>query len=233
MEVPPEAFDKIIRELERLPLRTNDYRLIAGSGKSQAFGVVNKRCLPPDYSRQCWKRPELYYYLLEFGKKYVPIEFNAITVNQNYQAAKHYDKNNNGNSYLVAFGDFTGGELLIHEGDLSGNHNICYKPIIADFSKILHSVAPFKGKRYSLVYYKFMNKRLTELPPPSVRIEDGKYVFYRGNERIDPKVGLPHPLKKKIEEEVDGFSSEEEAPDPTQQSQTLFFSIPFENVRGL
>lgn len=197
MEIPPEAFDKIIQELERLPIRNNDYRVIAGKGRSQAFGIVNKRCMPPDFSRQCWKRPELYHHLLEFGKKYVTVPYNAITVNQNYQAGKHYDKHNVGDSFLVSFGNFTGGRLLIHEGDLSGNHDIRHKPIVANFSQMLHSVEPFEGERYSLVFYNFHSERMKDpLPPPSVRVENGKYVFYRGEEKIDPKVGLPHPLKK-------------------------------------
>jgi hypothetical protein len=196
--IPAEAFMKIERELERKPLDENRYRLKSGIGRSQAFGIVGKRCLPPDYSRQCWRRPELYAYLLEFGEKYVDISFNAITVNQNYCASKHRDKQNNGESFLVAFGSYTGGNLIIHEGDLSGSHNICRTPIKADFSKIYHSVEPFEGNRYSLVYYKYANSRLSDLPPPSVRVEEGKYVFYRGEEKIG-KEGLPHPLKKKKE----------------------------------
>ena len=204
MSIPPEAFQEILEELQSHPLQTNEYRNKAGSGKSQAFGIVGKRSLPPDYSRQNWLRPKLYHHLIEFGKKYVDLSWNAITVNQNYKADKHYDKNNKGSSFLVAFGDFTGGRLCIHEGDLSGCHDIAYKPIKADFSKILHSVEDFEGERYSLVYYWFETKRSVPLPPPSVKQEGGKYYFYRGDEKITRKNGLPHPLRgrKKQEEGV-------------------------------
>ena len=195
MELPEEAFTEILNELKAKPLQTNKYRNVAGDGKSQAFGVVNKRCLPPDYSRQNWLRPKLYKHLLDFAEKYVDISFNAITVNQNYQADKHRDKHNDGPSFLVAFGNYQGGDLLIHEGDLSGNHNICRRPIIADFSKLLHSVAPFEGERYSLVFYNFWTPRLKPLPPPSVKEEKGKFYFYRGDEKITVKNGLPHPLR--------------------------------------
>jgi len=196
-EIPVEAFQDILQELRSRPLEFNKYRNTAGEGRSQAFGVVNKRCLPPDYSRQNWLRPKLYAHLLEFGSKYVDISFNAITVNQNYKADKHRDKNNKGESFLVAFGEFEGGELKIYEGDLSGTHNICCRPIVADFSKIYHSVEDFKGERYSLVYYWLETKRSVPLPPPSVKVEDGQYVFYRGSEKIDKKKGLPHPLRRK------------------------------------
>lgn len=197
MELPTEAFQDIIRELQRQPLQENKYRNTSGAGRSQAFGVVNRRCLAPDYSRQCWHRPLLYHHLLEFGKKYVDLSFNAITVNQNYRADKHRDKNNIGNSFLVAFGSYQGGDLLIHEGDLSGNHSIWHKPIVTDFSKVLHSVDHFTGDRYSLVYYQFHTNRSVPLPPPSVRKEGEKWFFYRGDQKITRKVGLPHPLKNR------------------------------------
>jgi len=191
--IPPEAFAPILEELKRRPIANNAYRLKAGAGRSQAFGVVNRRCLPPDYSRQCWKRPLLYKLLLDFGAQYVtPVlgPFTSITLNQNYAAAPHRDKGNEGPSFLVAFGSFKGGELVIHEGDLSGNHDICHKPIVADFSKILHSVRPFEGERYSLVFYK-LARSPPGIPPPSVVWDEVKWRFKRGEEFCD---GLPHPI---------------------------------------
>ena len=200
-EIPDSEFVDIIAELERRPIQQNNYRIRTGNGKSQAFGLVNRRCLPPDYSRNNWLRPYLYKLLLDFGEKYVDISFNSITVNQDYQATKHYDRHNGGESYLVAFGNYTGGELLIHEGDLSGSHNIWCKPIVTDFSKVLHSVEHFVGDRFSLVYYTLISNRMPEnIPPPSVRIEDGKYYFYRGEEKITS--GLPHPLKGRDRKEI-------------------------------
>ena len=194
--IPEEAFEDILFELERLPLAINNYRKKVGEGRSQAFGVVGKRGLPPDYSRQCWFRPYLYKLLLDFGEKYVTdISWNAITLNQNYSAGPHYDRHNRGDSYLVAFGEYTGGDLKIHEGDLSGNHNICGNPIVTDFSKVLHSVEPFEGYRCSLVYYFYEDPRSVPLPPSSVRCEDGDYFFYRGEQKVTQKEGLPHPLR--------------------------------------
>lgn len=191
--IPATAFAPILEELERKPLDINRYRYTAGAGRTQAFGVVNRRCLPPDYSRQCWRRPYLYKLLLDFGHQYVTdISWNAITINQNYAAAPHYDKGNVGPSFLVAFGDYQGGALLIHESDLSGAHDIRHMPLIQDFSKLLHSVAPFTGQRTSLVYYSL--KGVGQLPPPSVRHEDGRWHFHRGEERIGPKGLGNHPI---------------------------------------
>ena len=183
-------FSKIIEELERRPLLINRYRKNAGRGRSQTFGVVNRRSLPPDYSRLCWDRPQLYSLLLDFGTEFVKINFNSITLNQNYQCGAHRDKNNNGESALIAFGDFVGGELEILEGESMGVHNIKHRFIQCDFSRVLHCVLPFSGDRYSLVYYQTETK--PPLPPPSVRHTEGKHVFYRG----ESSALLEHPLRK-------------------------------------
>lgn len=190
MSIPAEVFQHILDELTRRPLAVNKYRNVAGSGKSQAFGVVNRRCLPPDYSRQCWVRPALYKLLLDFAEKYVSIPYTSITVNQDYQASAHRDKGNKGLSFLVAFGDYTGGECEMLEGDQKGLHDVKNKPLVADFGKNLHQVKPFQGTRISLVYYT-LDAEL-DLPPASVVSQGTKWLFKRGE---DICKGLPHPLK--------------------------------------
>lgn len=191
MAIPPEAFQPILEELERRHLDVNHYRIKSGDGRSQAFGVVNKRCQPPDYSRQNWRRPYLYKLLLDFGHKYVTdISWTSITVNENYSAGPHYDRGNSGPSFLVGLGDYKGGTLRCHEGDLSGAHDVCHRPLITDFSTVLHSVEPWTGNRVSLVYYQLA--AAPQLPPPSVRLVDGEWKFFRGDYQCD---GLPHPLR--------------------------------------
>jgi hypothetical protein len=198
MTLTDSDFIAIETELRRLPLDINAYRVKSGLGRTQAFGVVGRRSMAPDYSRNCWTRTYLYKLLLDFGKKHVTdISWNAITVNQDYQAEKHRDKHNLGPSYLVAFGNYEGGSLVIHEGDLSGEHNICHQPIITDFSKIFHSVNDFIGTRYSLVYYNYdlsWKGEVVKLPPPYIEYNNDKWNFFRGTELIG-KEGLPHPLK--------------------------------------
>jgi hypothetical protein len=188
--IPPEEFSDILKELERLPIPVNKYRSVAGDGRSQAFGVVGRRGLPCDYSRQNWLRPYVYKLLLDFGSKHITHPYTSITVNQNYKASPHRDKGNVGPSTVVAFGEYEGGELEIYEGEKKGVYNVKHQPVVTDFSKALHSVRDFTGNRYSLVYY--TAKKSDQLPPPSVREVDGKWAFFRGDEQIK---GLPHPLK--------------------------------------
>ncbi len=190
-EIPVSEFSEIIAEMERSPLPMNNYRNVSGSGRSQVFGIVNRRCLPPDYSRLCWGRPYLYKLLLDFASKHVKIPFTSITLNQNYKAAPHRDKGNVGVSFLVGFGDYEGGELQMLEGDCSGSYNVNRIPMTADFSATLHAVNDYTGNRYSLVFYTC--KRAENLPLPSVVYQNGKYLFKRGDDII--KTGLAHPLK--------------------------------------
>jgi hypothetical protein len=186
------SLSEIQKELERLPIPVNKYRLSSGEGRSQAFGVVNRRCLPPDYSRNCWIRPYLYKLLLDYGKEHVKIPFTSITVNQNYKADPHYDKGNMGESYLVSFGEYTGGELEIHEGPQTGLYDV-RKSMVADFTKVLHSVKAFQGNRYSLVYYTC--RKSDGLPEPSVELQEDKWVFKRGGVVCK---SLPHPLAGRV-----------------------------------
>ncbi len=178
--IPALAFDPIISEIQRRQLPINNERKVAGRGRSIAFGIVNKRIRSPDYSRHCRDRSYLYKLLIEFARDHIPetLIWNSIQVNQNYLCSPHTDKGNGGNSLVVGFGDYTGGQLVI-EGT---EHDIRHNPIIDNFTTNVHWVAPFQGNRYSLVF--FHTPVDEQLPPPSVRLINDKYVFFRGDQAI-------------------------------------------------
>ena len=121
--IPPDAFDSIMAETNRRPLLHNRFRKQAGLGRSQTFGIVNKRSKPPDYSSISRDRPHLYInkLLLDFAdpESHLPkgITYNAITINQNYQRSRHIDKGSSGGSLLVGFSDYEGGEI---SGEMGG-----------------------------------------------------------------------------------------------------------------
>ena len=192
MEIPESEFKALLDDLTKHPLQNNRYRTTAGAGRSQCFGIVNKRCQPPDYSRHCWLRPYTYKLLMDFAEKWVDLSWNAVTVNDNYQAAPHRDKGNVGVSYLVGFGTYYGGQLELHEGDRKGLYDIRHRPLIHDFSKDLHSVTDWVGNRFSLVFY-WCDLRGTEVPPPTVRLANDTWYFYRGNVLVTKDCPLYHP----------------------------------------
>jgi len=182
MSIPAEAFDPIIQELNRRPLETNKSRLKSGIGKSQIFGLVNSRLLPIDYSRLCWLRPYLYKLLLEFGSKYVKIPYTSIIITQNYKDRSKKTKTQRGVSFLVSFGDYTGGSLIT-----GGEKKDIRTPLITDFSALQYEIEDFQGSRFSLMYYSLDIQN--PLPPPSVIQSGSKFFFKRGDVII--KDGIP------------------------------------------
>ena len=76
--------------------------------------------------------------------------FTSITINYNYAAKPHRDSSHiGGYARIIALGDFTGGDLEVeHRGVLPVRNSWL------DFDgRALHSTTPFKGERYSLVYF--------------------------------------------------------------------------------
>lgn len=82
-------------------------------------------------------------------------KFSSIQVNKNNRTAKHKDSNNVGVSYILGLGDYTGGELIVYDENGKNPKKIDIKNKFYKFdgSKRPHETAPFKGTRYSLVFY--------------------------------------------------------------------------------
>jgi len=182
MRVSSVVFQPIINEIQRRCLPVNNERKTSGRGRSIAFGVVKKRTKENDYSRHCRDRPFLYSLILQFAKAHVPssLVWNSIQCNQNYECKPHKDSGNKNDSLVIAFGNYTGGELVIEGLECDIRHT----PIIDDFTTKTHYVLPFQGDRYSLVFYYTPVETL--LPQPSVRLIDQSWVFHRGEEAIYP-----------------------------------------------
>ena len=78
--------------------------------------------------------------------------FHSVTINKNHASAKHVDRNNKGFSYIIGLGTYTGGELVFDSGPYKGSHNIRNKWLKFKGDHP-HWVKPFKGERYTLVFY--------------------------------------------------------------------------------
>jgi len=214
-ELDDSAFAELKEHLLKHNIPINRYRKSVGDGRSQCFGMVRKRSMAPDLSRCSWLDPRLHYLLMKFARMYVPISFTSIQVNDNLMCMPHRDIHNVGDSYIVGFGDYTDGELILNLPDGKKEFNIRHRPMLFDGSMIEHSTKEFKGRRWSLVYHTL------EVPKkfPMVRTlddydavsKDGQYViaFYKPGEPVEylsKKNGLPHPLKgrkKKVVETVE------------------------------
>ena len=78
----------------------------------------------------------------------------TFCVNRNFQCKMHRDRVNEGDSVIVALGNYTGGELII-EDDNGVEHmfNIKNKFLQFDGARYLHGTRPFQGERYSIIMY--------------------------------------------------------------------------------
>ena len=199
-ELDERTFSGLREHLMKHNIPINRYRKGVGDGRSQCFGLVRKRSMAPDLSRNSWCDPRLHYLLMLFARLHVDIPFTSIQVNDNYPCAKHRDKHNVGNSYIVAFGDYTGGELVLGGKE----HNVRHRPMLFNGAEVEHSVKDFVGRRWSLVFHtlevpkKFpMIRKLSDYE--AVCRED-EYViaWYKDGEPteyLSKKNGLGHPLK--------------------------------------
>jgi len=155
-ELPPlpksdpdvKALTQYMMENE-LPI--NKSRVNSGIGRSQTVGKVRQK-FKSTFNDSAFTKanPDLKTLLFNIGKKYNPLGFTSVQVNQNYECLPHIDKNNHGLSMIFAVGDYDGGDLYINDKP----HNIAYKPLIFNGAKNLHYVSKItKGNRFSFVYF--------------------------------------------------------------------------------
>jgi hypothetical protein len=191
--------------LDKHSLGINKYRLKVNpeGGYSNCLGIVGKRCMPPDLSRQSWLHPYLHKLLDDFGQKYVKphINWTSVQVNKNFSCQPHKDIGNLGDSYIVGFGTYAGGTLCIEDFD----YNIHQRGLLFNGSERLHWTRAWTGDRYTLVYHTLEPKARFGLrvPPWSdfeVVFDDGRWKIRRKSDGqlFWGKYGLPHPLAGRV-----------------------------------
>lgn len=158
----PQIFETLKQYLIEDPPKNSDSRKNSGYGRSQPYGILNRCWAGGNMGTGLVTNNDFYPHIWEeaykISKKIVPksINWTTLMVNMNYEAVPHIDRNNTGPSLVVAFGDYTGGELVTI--DLSGNetpYNIKYSPVVMDASIITHYVKPItSGTRYSIIFFR-------------------------------------------------------------------------------
>ena len=202
-ELDESAFRDLVNHLTSKRITMNRYRKGTGDGRSQCFGMVRKRSQAPDLSRQSWMDARLHYLLMKFALLHVPIQFTSVQVNDSYLCAPHKDKHNDGNSYIVGFGPYTGGELVL-KNPTDKEYNIRHRPILFNGSEIEHYTKQFAGRRFTIVYHTVASPpkfpMVTKLQDYEAVTIDGVWVIaWRRDgypvQYLSKKNGLPHPLK--------------------------------------
>ena len=133
--------------------QTYSHSMVLGKVRKLYSSCDGKVCKVPSTNNK--KHPKLLAAAKSFLKSHDPnYKFEAVTINKNHAAAKHVDKNNKGHSYIIGLGNYTGGELVFNDkkSPHHGTYNIKNK-WLKFVSDTEHHVKPFKGTRYTLVYY--------------------------------------------------------------------------------
>tara|TARA_R110000737_G_scaffold329809_1_gene345175 strand:- start:3975 stop:4535 length:561 start_codon:yes stop_codon:yes gene_type:complete len=159
--------------LEQLPLFTSTNRAKYGeNGKgviSNVYGTTHFshtkttkgktwRMPSPDgkgyYTKLRKNHPEFADIFKEFVDLYgEEFKFNQVVINRDFKITRHIDNSNVGESIIMAFGDYEGGEICLEREGSIETHSIKHKFLKFNGSKIYHYVKDFTGTRYSLVFY--------------------------------------------------------------------------------
>lgn len=150
-----KLFEPLLNALKKKRIEVYSERYNSGKGRSLPFGILNRRNYGLGRSRNNKRYPEHFQEALKLADIIASdIKWTTIMINDNYLALPHKDKNNDGESWIVAFGDYTGGELNV-EGV---KHDIRYKPFKMNAETQEHWVEPWTGNRYSIVFFRIKLK---------------------------------------------------------------------------
>jgi len=187
--------------------------------QNMIYGLSFIRGQPPDLSKRSWTDPRMYYLIMKIALVCLPIDF-TYTSAQLFKGIGKLDTHNKGKTYMVRFGSYTEGELVLktpHDVE----HNIRHRPIIFDCSETEYFFKESKGDVWTLVFYTLSTKY-----PPVKSLKDYEAVFesgkwsiamYKPGEQtvyLSKKSGLGRPLTKKKQEEKTSFLGSHKAKKP-------------------
>ena len=141
-------------ESTKVPLVSNKM------GRSRTFGVHRAMTLGMIKGRVSRKyglsaasklHYDLYEALMNFGKTFVPFEFNAIQINHNLVCAKHKDKNNESLSVIISIGDYEGCNLVIEDHGIYDTN--CHPLIFNGYDNVHYNTPLISGNKYSFVFF--------------------------------------------------------------------------------
>lgn len=150
-------FDRLIELLKEKPLHIHyKRRKNAGIGRTLPFGIIYRRHFGLGRSSNNRKYPEHYKELLKIAQQLnIDCNWTSIMLNDNFKSAPHIDKENDGISCIVGFGDYENGEINVE----SKKYNIKYTPLHMDASTQLHYTEDWIGSRYTIIFFRVKLKK--------------------------------------------------------------------------
>ena len=168
-----EARDELYELLQdyTVPKISSRRGVIGSIGRTTNFGFGRTRRGFKQFVNNK-KHPELLKAIVKYGNQVVPKGFfyNGITMNHLVKAKKHIDGFNVGNSVIVGFGDYEGGDVLVYEpnGKNPKQKDVKDKPLLFNGSIYPHKTTPFKGDRYTLIFFRQGDNEKVEGVGPTI-----------------------------------------------------------------
>jgi hypothetical protein len=140
------------------------------------------------------KYDKLYQALRAFMKFYDPkFTYSGMQINQTSVCLPHVDTNNIGQSYIIGLGAYSGGNLN-HDGNSINIRNKMFK----FHGQKVHYVEPFKGNRYSVVFFTGGKGRWKELARDKIRFPRDKVTSSKKTKKLQTKTKTKPKLKLKL-----------------------------------
>lgn len=118
--------------------------------------------------------------------------YTHITLNCNLRCKRHTDGGNAGPSYIAAFGNFKGGQMIVEQpgGGMPETKLDCKSKFVMFNGKTQpHETVAFTGERFTLVYY------TSDIVPPAVDRRAARTI-----PAADGDDGVSSSFKQKFEE---------------------------------
>lgn len=193
----------------------NRARKLGSIGRTTTFGYGDTRQGIKEYATNR-RHPELLRALAEFGNTVVPLgwDYNGITLNHGVKANKHKDTKNLGPSVIIGIGDFTGGDIRVWNAEDKDPKDIKLhdQPVMFNGGLLFHQTTPFKGERYTMIFYKQMwegNVKGVKMEGSGiggVSIKKSDFIKEHLNLLNILKIGTPAQRKKEAEDQAKELS---------------------------
>lgn len=157
--IPEQEFEQLHNMLSkiRIPKIKSDNRLNFAESRYCCHGIIRQRKTGiVTLAAASKKHPEIWQEIQRIGsllkgRNGEPFLYTSVHLNHNVVAGQHRDVGNVGDSILVGFGDYEGGQICLESGEVE---SIRYRPVCFNGGQITHWNTPItSGNKYSLVFY--------------------------------------------------------------------------------